>query len=238
MVDSIVLLVIIFFALGGMRKGLAQYLLELLITAIGLAAAWLYYQKTSQILKSFLTFLWIFLGLLLFKWLFLKLRRKKTLQKLPFSFSNNLAGAILGVFWGTFIVTIFILIIEFLPLEMLFKNSYKQKVQTCKTYQIIHHLLPIRKFRVLENISYISKVSADENAKMRLIKQPELQQLLEHPSFKTVMEDVETARQLQSKDLLGLLTNPKIINLINDGRFVEKLLKVDFKKAFEGKALK
>jgi uncharacterized membrane protein required for colicin V production len=235
MVDIIALLIIIFFALEGMRKGLAQYLLELLITAIGLVAGWFYYQKTSQVLKSFLTFLWIFLSLLFSKWLFFKLRRKKIPQKSSFSFCNKLAGAILGALWGTLIVITFISIIEFLPLETLSKNSYKQKVQTCKTYQMIYCLLPIRKFRVLENISYISKVSADEKAKMRLIKQPELQQLLEHHSFKAVMEDVETARQLQNKDLLSLLTNPKIINLINDGQFVEKLLKVDFKKAFEEK---
>ena len=233
MIDLIVLLIIIFFTLAGLRNGCWQYLLELLITAVSLGVAWSYYELGHEILKSLLLFVWIFLGLSLLKWFLLRARRKRTPQKPSLSFDSRLYGAILGFIWGTFIAVLLVLTIDLLPSETVFSDNIKQRVRASGACQIIQDLIPIKEVAIVENITYMSKVSLDEEAKMRLREQPEVQELLEHKYLNAIMEDPETLNQLQNKDFPRLLTNPKILRLLNDGQFIEKLMKLDFKKALE-----
>lgn len=233
MINLIVLLIIIFFALAGLRKGFWQYLLELLITALALWASWLYYQQKHLILSSLLVFVWVFLGLSVLKWFLLRMRRKRTGQQLSLSSTNRSCGAILGFIWGMFIVVLVIFTIDILPTAAVFKYNIKEKIQASAVCRIFQRLIPLRKVAIVENISYMSKVSVDEEAKMRLGSQPEVQELLQHQHLKAIREDEEIVSQLENKELQKLLVNPKILKLLNDGEFVEKLLRLDFKKALE-----
>lgn len=233
MIDLIALLIIIFFTLAGLRKGFWQYLAELLTIPISLGVAWYYYQSRHGIFKSIFIFVWVFLGLALLRWLLLGARQKKAPQKEYFLFGNRFCGAILGLAWGIFITLLFVLTIDLLPCEAVFKYNIKEKVQLSRARQITRRLIPIKEIGILENISYISKVNLDKNAKIKLWEQPEAQELLEYAPFKAVMEDPETLKQLQNKDLRGLLANPKIHKLLNDGQFIEKLLRLNLKKAAE-----
>lgn len=138
----------------------------------------------------------------------------------------------LGCTWGIFIAAVLVLSLELFPLEGLFDYNIKQKIQDSRTSRILNRFISLKKFAVIENLSYISKLfSIDEEAQIRFNEQPETQALLEHESFKAVRDDPQTSAQLQNKDIPALLNNPKIIRLINDGEFIEKLLKLDFKKA-------
>ena len=233
MIDIIVLLTILFFVFAGLRRGLWQYLLELLITAVSLGVSWFYYQQRHEILKSLLVLFCVFLGLSLLKWFLLNIGRKETPQKLSLSFANRFLGAILGFAWGTFIAVTLVLAVDLLPMDKVFNYNIKEELQASRTCQILHRLIPIKQVAILENISYMSKVGLDEKAQRKLLEQPKVQELLERDCLKAIMEDPKTLSQLQNKDFKNLLTNPKILELLNDGHFVEKLMKLDFKKALE-----
>jgi uncharacterized membrane protein required for colicin V production len=233
MVDISVLLILIFFTFAGLRKGFWQYLSELLITGIAFLTSWAFYQSSRQILKSLMVFLWVFLGLSALKWVLVKIAHKKAGEKPSLSFVKSLGGAILGCAWGIFIAAVLVLSLELFPLEDLFEYNIKQEIQDSRTSRILNRFISLKKFAVIENLSYISELSSinNEEAQIRFNEQPETQALLEHENFKAVRDDPETSAQLKNKDIPALLNNPKIIRLINDGEFVEKLLKLDFKKA-------
>jgi len=227
------LLIIILFILDGWRKGFGQYFLEILITAISLLVAWCYYRQSQEIFKSLFVFVWAFAGLRLLKWFLYRAWRKSVSQKPGLSSINRFGGAILGSIWGIFIVSVIIFTLDLLPTESVFKYDIKQEVRQSRSYQIVQRLIPANEISAIENISYISEIGIDEEAKLKLAEQPEFQEIIQHESFKAIMEDPELAKQLQNKDLPRLLTNPKIHNLLNDGQFIEKLMKLDFKKALE-----
>jgi len=236
MFDAIVLLIIIFFILAGLRKGFGQYLLELSITALSLGAGWLYYQQRQQLLTALAVFLLVFLALSFLNRLLLRAKQEKDVKTLKLSLRSLCWGATLGFAWGVFISVAAILALDLLPAEIVFSYGLKKSLRQSHARRIVYQLLPIRKSALLENISYIGKVSLDKDAQLRLKEQPAYQELLQHEKLKAVMEDPELVKKLQNKNLAPLLANPKIINLLNDGQFVEKLMQLDFKKAAEEQA--
>ncbi len=231
MIDLIVLIIIIFFALQGLRQGFLIYLLKLTVIAISLAAAWYYYQQSHQLIKSFLVFSSVFLGLLVLKVFLLGIGQKQPTEKSAFYYANRRLGALTGCIWGTLVAALLIFAVELLPAEQIFKYNIKEKVQASKAYLILNHFIPIKEVNIVENIRYMSKLGPDEKAK--LMEQPELKELLESDEFKAVMEDPQTLNQLQNQDLRGLSANRKILELINNGEIMEKMLKLDFRKALE-----
>lgn len=231
MLDLGVLLIVIFFVFVGLRKGFWQYLLGLLITGISLTAGWLYYQNSQQVLTSLFLSICLFLGLALAKWFFLTIRQTIKRPRSTSSFANHLGGAILGFAWGILIAMLFIFTLKCFPLAAIFKYDLKQKLKVSRAYQIFQRLLPKSLSPALENLTYMSKVSLDEKAKLRLTEQAEFQQLSRHPHLKAILEDRKLLSQLEIMDLPRLLTNPRIHTLLNDGQFIEKLMKLNFKKA-------
>ncbi len=231
MIDIIVLLTILFFAFAGLRRGFWQYLLGLLITAVSLGVSWFYYQQRHEILKSLLVFLCVFLGLSLLKWFLLSIGRKETPRKLSLSFANRFLGATLGFAWGIFIAVTLVLAVELLPMDKVFNYNIKEELRASRACQIFKRLVPIKQVAILENISYLTKANHEE---VEIIRgKPDVQELLGHKSLKAIMEDHKTLSQLQNKDFPSLFTNPKILKLLNDGRFIEKLLKLDLKKTLD-----
>lgn len=233
MTDVIALLIIAFFAFIGWRKGFWQYSSELLITAVSLFIAWQYYQQNHQVFKSLLVFICVFLGLWLLKWFLLKVSEKRAPQKTSFSSINRVLGLALGMIWGMFIVILVILSLDLLPTEKVLSFNIQDDLRASYACPIAHRLVPIEKVGILENISYMSKISDNKEAQLKLMEQPEFEDLLQHKSFKAVMEDEELVNQLQNKDLRSLLGNPKIRELLNDGQFIEKIMQLDFKKALK-----
>lgn len=232
-IDLIVLITIMLFTLFGLAKGFLLYIIELLITVISLGVAWFYYRQNHLLLKSFLVCLCVFLGLSILKWLLLRPRRKDTSLAPSRSRINQLLGGALGFLWGTIIATLLIFAMELIPSGLIPKYNIQDQVRASTSFRLIKRLIPTEKVKILENISYMSKVNLSEEVKKKLMEQPEFQKLLEHKSLKALMEDPETVNQLKNKDIRGLLNNRKIIDLLNDGQFLEKLLELDFKQAYD-----
>ena len=233
MADVIALAIIAFFAFTGWRKGFWQYLLELLIAVLSLFIAWRYYQEAHQIFKTLFVFIWVFLGLCLLKWFLIKIIKKEEPDKLKTVSLSQFLGLSLGMIWGIFIAILLVLSLDLLPVEKVLRWNIKNDVRASYARQLAHALIPIKKIAVVENISYMSKISDDKQAQLKLREQPEFQELMQHKTFKAVMQDGQLVKQLQNKDLAALLNNPKIRELLNDGRFIEKIMQLDFKKAVE-----
>jgi uncharacterized membrane protein required for colicin V production len=229
-IDLIVLLIIIFFAFVGLRKGFWQYFLELVLTAVSLGLAWVYYQHSQEIFKSILVFILVSLGLLFLKWLLLRGKQKGLSQESPLSFLNRFLGAGVGISWGILIAVLFVLTLDILATQTVFKYNIQQVIQTSQACQIVHRLIPRKRIRIIEDIRYLNRISRDEAARAKYIEQPQVKELLELESLKAIIQDPQTSQQLQEQNFPKLLLNPKILNLLNDRQFLEKLLNLDIKK--------
>lgn len=233
MVDIAVCLIIVFFALVGLYKGFWQYFLELIITAIALGLGWIYYQQRHEILSAFVVFIWVFFGLWIFKWFLRRVMKKKERATSQSLFTNRILGAAIGSVWGIIITASLIFSINLLPSELIFGGELKKHAQNSSSWQLFQQYLPVKDIAIVENLSYMSQIADNQNAQLELFKQEKFQDILQHESFKRVMDDPQTLEQLKTKDLKKLLRNPRIINLLNDGNFIEKLLSLDFKQAVE-----
>ncbi len=228
MIDVIALLIVICFTFFGMRKGFWHYLLELLTLAFSSWISWLYYQENQRIISSFMVFAWVFLGLNLVRWLLL--RKRKPSYSLPSLFG----GSILGFIQGTLIAAMVILPLGFIPTSSLLGVNMAGRLQSSRAYQMLNRLFPVQKLPVIRNISCLTQVSRSQESRDRLAEDPQVQELLKHKSFQAILSDPNAVKQLESHNLLQMLKNPKIIELINDGEFLEKMLKIDFKKVMKG----
>ena len=233
MVDVAVWLVIVFFALVGLCKGFWQYFLELIITAVAVGLGWFYYQQRHEILSALVVFIWVFFGLWILKWFLRRAMKKKEKPTDQSLLAGRILGAAIGSVWGIIIAASLIFSINLLPSELVFDGKLKEHIQSSSSWQLFQHFLPVRDISIIENLSYMSQIAGNQNAQLELFEQENFKDILQHKSFKAVMDDPQTLAQLKAKDLRKLLTNPNIIGLLNDGIFIEKLLSLDFKQAAE-----
>jgi len=233
MIDFAVVVVILFFALIGACKGFVKYFMDLIITLVAIGTSWFYYQQRPLILTAFVVFIWIFLCLWILKWFLLRIMKKEAKEEAKTSFASRTLGAVIGAIWGIVIAVIIMFTISILPSELILKGNLKEQVQDSSSWSIFEYLFPVKDISVINNISYMSQIAKDRDAQMRLFQQEKFQDIMQHKSFKAIMDDPESLNQLKDKDLRKLLTNPKNIDLLNDGKFIEKLLTLDFKQAIE-----
>ena len=53
----------------------------------------------------------------------------------------------------------------------------------------------------MENLSYLTEISRNETAKLKLKAQPDMQALLQSQQIKEIMENPQTVEQIQNMDL-------------------------------------
>ncbi|MFC1631689.1 CvpA family protein [Candidatus Omnitrophota bacterium] len=228
-VDLAVLAIIAFFTLISLYKGLRQSLAELLITGFSLFTGWLIFQQTHQILKSLLVTLVVFLGLSIFKWIMvISIRSSQRAQpdRAGSSIFDHLLGGVFGFLWGTLISAFLVSSIDSLPLE----SNLSRKIQNAASAKLLKRLIPVQNIAFFDKIHQLSKISTNPEAKAKLVADPQFQALLEHKSLEELAQDPQTAKLIEQKDIPGLLKNPKFQNLINNGEFLEEMLKIDFEQ--------
>lgn len=86
---------------------------------------------------------------------------------------------------------------------------------------------------VYETISRIGKLTSDQQAMMRFMDYPGVQEILQHPRVAALMNDPSVARAAQEKDFIGLLQNKALLDAMNDPSLQKKLTSLDLQKALD-----
>lgn len=86
---------------------------------------------------------------------------------------------------------------------------------------------------IYEMITRIGKLTSDQQAMMRFLDYPGMQDILQHPRVVALMNDPSIARAIQEKDFVGMLQNKALLDAMDDPTLQKKLMGLDLQKALD-----
>lgn len=84
-----------------------------------------------------------------------------------------------------------------------------------------------------ETMGKVTRLTADQDAMLRFIQSPQIQDVISHPVVIGLLNDPEIARAAQSYNLPALLSHPKLKKAAEDPDLAETLRAVDLKAALD-----
>lgn len=86
---------------------------------------------------------------------------------------------------------------------------------------------------VYEMVTRIGKLTTDQDAMMRFLDYPGIQEVLQNPNVADLMNDPDIVRAAQNRDFIRLLGSPELLKTVNDPSLQKKLVAVDLQKALD-----
>ncbi len=86
---------------------------------------------------------------------------------------------------------------------------------------------------IYEMVSRIGKLTSNQDAMMRFMDYPGVQDIVQHPRMAALLNDPSVVRAAQNKDFLGLMQSPALLEAVNDPSLQKKLMSLDLQKALD-----
>ena len=223
--DLAVVVVMLFYAVKGWYKGFFRTLLGPLAFLICFIGGHAYFLKSYNFWMGFLIvavgpfFLTIILSIILNLW-----NRHLDRGLPPFILSRFLA-ATAGMVWGGCFIILTLVIFMILPLHFPKWEAIKTDITDSYSYAIIAKFIK-DKIPHLGGIESAFDASQNSEKWAELKQTPEFQAVYTDPKMEKILTDAVTTQQIKNKDILGLLTNPKIIAAWQDPKVVQKILRL------------
>ncbi len=223
MTDLIVILCAAFFLFRGFQQGLFQTLLGPMALILALIFSVVYYQKTHHLLTSLLIgILGPFPIKILFSFVF-NLWNKATQKKIKPSDGSRIAGALVSLLWSGSILILTLIFLSLVPLSRFGYEKVRKDILASRIISLFDRWIPAEMPTAKEmNQSLMALKDPRQQEKIRSI--PEYQKLLEDPRVKDILSDEETVSQIQDKNFLQIMNNPKILAIFNDKDMMIKFL--------------
>lgn len=225
--DYIVIAALLLFAYTGSRQGFLKTIFGPVSIVLGTILCTLYYNMTRHFLYSLAiaTF-----SPLLIQFLFrlsLKFWNKLTKQDADISTKSKVLGALCNLFWSGSLLALMLILIAVVPHSLKWFAPVQEDVLKSKTYYFLNFLTGNRLPKGAEQIQKTLFVFQDKEKLTRLQSQPEFQKLMEDDKIQSLLSDAKTLKQIQEKDLTGLLSNPRVGEILADKETLEKLYKIN-----------
>ncbi|HOW35458.1 MAG TPA: CvpA family protein [Candidatus Omnitrophota bacterium] len=222
LIDTIILIFLFYLAVSGWLGGFARTLIGPLSLALSIGAGTIYFHKTHNALLTFgiITFSPILIGIvfsvLLFLW------NKTIARDKPISSLSRTAGCILNFAWGVLIASLFLTFVAMLPIEIPWMREFKNGVLNTFSYTLIKN--PIKnKVPYINNLETLLKVTKNPEQMTAIQATPEFDAVYSSQKIQEALTDEECARLIKSKDILKLMTNPKIQAIFQDQDLLRKM---------------
>lgn len=86
---------------------------------------------------------------------------------------------------------------------------------------------------IYEMVSRIGKLTSDQDAMMRFLDYPGVQEIMQHPRMASLLNDPAVVRAAQNRDFVGLMRSPALLEAVNDPSLQKKLTALDLQKALD-----
>ncbi|MDD2653496.1 MAG: CvpA family protein [Candidatus Omnitrophica bacterium] len=235
MIDIVFLFLILFFTLSGLQKGFLSYFLEFLLVFVCFGGSWLYYKETYNFLYSLIIlFLAPLVIVVIFKFLLhISLSRTQNVKRILLSHLNNIAGGIIGFFWGIIWIVLISVVINIIPLENDNFIKLKDNVRYSHVLSFVKAAVPFKAVFLLDKLNNLSVIMNNPQATKTLRYNPEFQKLMAEERIQDFIRDRVVMMQLKSKQILGLLANPKFIAILEKPELLKKFMDIDFEGVVE-----
>jgi uncharacterized membrane protein required for colicin V production len=184
----------------------------------------------GQILASGLAFFLLYTIFSTVGWSILRRRRRKREQKEESFSSRREWDRILGVVLGgakTFLV-LFVMLCALVLVEKPLVKALKKSPKWLADSSIAdlarnHNILSGLHLPAVGNVMALGKVSSDPGFREKVMQDPKVRQLLEHPKIKALADDRALVEASRRNDIAAVLANPRL-NAVLDDPEIQKLL--------------
>lgn len=235
MIDIIFLFIVLFFTLSGLQKGFLSYFLEFLLVFVCFGGSWLYYKETHNFLYSLIIlFLAPLVIAIIFRFLLhISLERTQNVKRIFLSHINNIAGGIVGFFWGIIWIILISVVVNIIPLNSENFLKLKDNVRDSYVLSFVKAVAPFKGVFLLDKLNNLSVIMNDPQATKTLRYNPEFQKLMAEERIQDFIRDRVVMMQLKSRQILGLLANPKFIAILENPELLKKFMNIDFEGVVE-----
>lgn len=230
--DIAVLLIALYFTCLGWVQGVLPFALALLAFAISGQIAFAVFQTTQNILDSLKILLLLSFLLPVAAWGGLWLWNKTVIKSYRCAPLSHWLGAAIGLGWGSFFALVLMVLFVLTPVDKPFLKNAKKISQRSYVYTFAerHFLSRYPIYRTFQSLDGDPVRVPDPSAPSILdlrksISQKDLEAIRQDEKLQGLLADEEIQQLVEKKDFGGLMSNPKVQNLLKDKVFVEKLLK-------------
>ncbi len=230
MIDIIFLFIILYYTLSGLQKGFLSYFLEFLLVFVCFGGSWLYYKETHNFLYSLIILLFapLIIAIIVRFLLHISLQRTQSIKRVFWSHINNIAGGIIGFFWGIIWIMLISVVLNIVPLNNESFLKLKDNVKKCYVLNFVKVVTPFKDVFLLDKLDNLSVIMNDVQATKTLRYNPSFQKLMAEQSIQDFIRDRIVIMQLKNKQILGLLANPKFIAILENPELLKRFLDIDF----------
>lgn len=229
--DFVIITFFVFYFWRGWVKGFLRSVFGPVALMVCFFYSYFYFQKTHNfgisalicILGPFI--LNIILGAVLA--IFHKGKDEKE-EESAASVLNRLSGGLLNVLWMGALILVTVCFFLMIPIRISALESLRESLIKSRTVRIVANVSGDSLPFLREDVQPVDIQEARFHFK-QIQKTAEFKKLMEDERVKKLFADPQTARKIQSQDILGLLNDPRIQEVLQDPRLIREFLAVNKK---------
>ena len=224
--DLLVLGCSLCFFYSGWQKGLFRTLLNPISLVLGSIIALIYYNNTHDFLISLLIGIISPLLIHIIFLYLLKLVAKPWDKNQPgFSITRLWAGLI-SMLWSDSLLFLTLLFIALVPVKSTPFNRIQDNVTSSLTYKLVNQLTGDRLPTKSRNLEKMTQMLDDPDKVEAIRANPKFQEVLSDQRMADLFSDETTIQQIQNKNIMQLMSKPKIQAVMQDEELIKKLIEL------------
>ncbi len=223
------------FLCTGWQKGFLRTILGPVSLILGAIISYIYYLYTKNLIVSLVIgilgpfFLKMALSLGLNVW------NKTVSNRMPAPLLSRLSGSLFNLLWSGGLLLLCLLLVVMIPANLF--NFNIEKIQSDIRKSLSFSFIGkgvLNKVLGIEDVHETLTIFNNEGQMEKLKNSKEFHALAEDQRVQDVLHDETTLKQIQDKDFVHLVTNPKMLSLLNDPSLMKKLMAVHAQMMKEG----
>lgn len=234
--DYIVATALLYYIIRGFCRGFLGTLLGPISLIIGVLASYFYYSLNQNFILCLLISIAGPFIIHLFLSLTLKFWHKTIHRDESISLMSRFSGACMSLLWSGGILILALILVSFIPGNIVGFRSIQKNVLGSRSYAIIKKLLedtlPLDKnVPAAREITDLFQNPAQMDA---LRSDEEFKDILNDDKIARLLSDEETRQDLQNKNIAKLLSNPAMQDVLKDKDLLKNLFALQKKLIHEG----
>ena len=221
-IDTIIILWVIFIGISGWKKGILRTLVGPLSLIIGTLASIAYFHKTYHMMGLLLGVIAGPVVLALILSFAIVIWHKKVSNSLPPSWPSRMLGCIFNLTWAVCLIIPAFMAIAIMPANIPYLKNLQESIIPSRTYSLIERFAK-GKIPLINDTETVFQVAQNPDKLRNMESTPEFAVLYRDKKIQDILSDKEISRQIENKELMKLLENPKILALWKDKELMKKL---------------
>ena len=221
--DILAFICVIYFTIRGCHKGIWRSLVGPLSFLISFAGSQFFFSRTPDLMMSLLILIIgplvfsVLLAIIIHLW-----ETHVTLKEGPSLFSQWLGG-FWGLIWGIAVVVIALLSLALFSKHIFRSPIINDNIARSYSYGFIEKFVK-NKLPFVSGLESLMSISQNPDKLRDLQSSPEFRSVYKHPKIQEMLSDKKTIQQIQHKDLIKLLENPRIMEIWRDENLMRQVM--------------